>query len=223
MPLDFKTTTHDGQLVTGAFEATWYWHTPSFFCPEQIQRVTELCTEEPLVSGTVRSKGEISDIRKSLVSRYDHEELYALVRNPMHEVNTLAGWDYDITAIEPIQYTVYNGANDHYSWHTDTLDNDHLTSKGPDNIQNGTVRKISCSIQLDSPSDYEGGDLEFVTGHTGTVSKDGKLQTSNLTMPQFKEKGSATFFPSFTYHQIKPVTKGLRRSLVIWFRGPKWR
>ena len=32
--------------------------------------------------------------------------------------------------------------------------------------------------------------------------------------------GSIIIFPSYMEHRIKPVTKGTRYSLVIWFLGP---
>jgi PKHD-type hydroxylase len=94
---------------------------------------------------------------------------------------------------------------------------------------NGTVRKISCSIQLTYPREYEGGEFELMVGdNTESEDKkndlkgDGFFDIKPLPLPHFREKGSAMFFPSFTYHRVKPVTKGTRRSLVVWFRGPKW-
>ena len=54
------------------------------------------------------------------------------------------------------------------------------------------------------------------------LKEDGFFNVKPLPLPHFKEKGSAMFFPSFTYHRVKPVTKGTRKSLVVWFRGPKW-
>ena len=226
MPLDsvYATTTHEGYLFTGTSEKTWYWHVPSLLCSEQIQRVIEICTEETLSPGLVTSEGIITDFRKSLVTMNGYEELYEMVRGPMQEVNSLSGWNFDITAIEEVQYTVYNGANnDQYSWHLDSMENDHLIDKGSDNIQNGTIRKISCSIPLDSSEDYDGGNFEFMVGIPTAESLGLEFRTSHISPPKFREKGSAIFFPSFTFHQVTPVTKGTRRSLVVWFRGPKWR
>ncbi len=36
-------------------------------------------------------------------------------------------------------------------------------------------------------------------------------------------KGRMIFFPSFLIHRVAPVTQGIRRSLVIWVTGPKFR
>jgi predicted 2-oxoglutarate/Fe(II)-dependent dioxygenase YbiX len=51
---------------------------------------------------------------------------------------------------------------------------------------------------------------------------EGYFETKTVPLPHFRDKGSALFFPSFSYHRVKPVTRGIRRSLVCWFRGPKW-
>ena len=37
------------------------------------------------------------------------------------------------------------------------------------------------------------------------------------------EFGDVVVFPSFTLHQITPITKGIRYSLVSWVSGPSWR
>ena len=36
---------------------------------------------------------------------------------------------------------------------------------------------------------------------------------------EIAEKGSIVVFPSFVYHRVKPVTKGVRYSLVVWNLG----
>ena len=58
---------------------------------------------------------------------------------------------------------------------------------------------------------YEGGDLQMILNH----------QKDPRTMRL--EFGDALVFPSFTQHQITPITKGIRYSLVSWVSGPPWR
>ena len=62
------------------------------------------------------------------------------------------------------------------------------------------------SMSLTLNDDYEGGDLILYS--TGTVKQ---------------ETGSMVFFPSFLPHEVRPVTKGTRYSLVLWFLGNPWR
>jgi hypothetical protein len=65
----------------------------------------------------------------------------------------------------------------------------------------GRPRSVSCSFGLND--DYEGGEFAFFDGGI-------KKQIP---------KGSALMFPSnFMYpHQVMPVTKGVRYSIVTWF------
>ena len=74
--------------------------------------------------------------------------------------------------------------------------------------QNMCARKLSITVQLSAPNDYEGGALEF---------------TDNIPSPNLKNLGSVVVFPSFLGHRITPVTKGTRYSLVGWYNGPLWR
>ena len=36
-------------------------------------------------------------------------------------------------------------------------------------------------------------------------------------------QGQAVFFASFIKHRVAPVTRGVRKSLVMWFGGPPLR
>jgi PKHD-type hydroxylase len=71
----------------------------------------------------------------------------------------------------------------------------------------GSLRKISVVIQLSDPTEYEGGELQVMNGEE-------PYRVCN------KEKGSLIMFPSFLLHRVTPVTKGCRRSLVLWISGP---
>jgi len=66
-------------------------------------------------------------------------------------------------------------------------------------------RKLGISVQLSDPDTYEGGDI--VCDNNG----------HDFIAP--RELGSVTVFPSFMPHQVTPVTKGTRYSLVVWASG----
>lgn len=71
-------------------------------------------------------------------------------------------------------------------------------------------RKLSLSILLNDPKEYEGGELRlFDGGHKRPF--DGK------------PVGTAAIFSSFTMHHVAPVTQGVRYSAVVWLRGPRFR
>jgi PKHD-type hydroxylase len=72
--------------------------------------------------------------------------------------------------------------------------------------ENECTRKLSLVVQLSSPDEYEGGGLE--------------IMASSEPVQVTKEKGLICAFPSFILHRVTPVTKGTRRTLVIWIAGP---
>jgi PKHD-type hydroxylase len=94
--------------------------------------------------------------------------------------------------IESLQFTEYNAPSGHYSKHVD-------------NVFDGSVRKLSLTIQLSDPKNYEGGELQIHLNDTPDVMK--------------KEQGTLIIFPSPTLHEVTPVTKGRRYSLVGWITG----
>jgi PKHD-type hydroxylase len=110
-------------------------------------------------------------------------------------------FDLDYSSIN-VQYTKYQ-KGDFYTWHTD--DDFNATHKKYQN-----VRKLSITVALNMGS-YEGGNLQMVLNH----------QKEPRTMRL--EFGDVLVFPSFTQHQITPITKGIRLSLVSWVSGPPWR
>jgi PKHD-type hydroxylase len=110
------------------------------------------------------------------------------------EINKAYGFDM-VGFVDALQYTEY-GPDQHFAWHVDI---------GRDQT---SLRKLSMTIQLSSPDEYEGGELDFV---------------GLAPMPQSRLQGSATFFPSFLGHRVHPVTRGVRRSLVAWGSGLPFR
>lgn len=103
-------------------------------------------------------------------------------------------WHFDVTGFfQDLQLLSYRAdTQQHYSWHMDM-------GPGQD-----SGRKISITVQLSGPDDYEGGDLELNTGKI-------------LSAP--KEAGAIVLFPSFMLHRVTPVTKGQRWSIVGWVQG----
>lgn len=107
-------------------------------------------------------------------------------------------FNYDLNEIQSLQFTTYDSEEKgFYGKHIDMM------YRG-----NGT-RKLSLSVQLSDPSDYEGGDLLIYNGE------------QPLNLP--KVQGTGIFFPSYSLHEVTPVTKGIRYSLVAWSLGPRFK
>jgi PKHD-type hydroxylase len=111
--------------------------------------------------------------------------------------NKSAGWNYDLLNTEQIQIGRY-GEGGHYDWHVD------WTPFQKDGT--GTQRKLSISLFLSNPADYEGGDFKF---------RDEPAVA--------RTQGTILVFPSFLEHMVEPVTSGVRYSAVTWARGPDFR
>lgn len=106
----------------------------------------------------------------------------------------------DVENVCDIQYTEYPAVKGgHYDWHIDT----YWLEEGPQD------RKLSVTIQLSHSDEYEGGEFQFSECETPDASS--------------RVKGTVLIFPSYLLHRVLPVKSGLRKSLVAWFQGPRWK
>jgi PKHD-type hydroxylase len=131
---------------------------------------------------------------------------------------------YDLTNIdgETLQYTVY-GEGEHYDWHLDTEIESHYKPVSVGNRVTGEeitsdfinencekVRKLSFSLLLSDPETYEGGNLQLLSeGRKSYIAP--------------RQRGTIILFDSRTPHRVQKVTKGVRKSLVGWTVGPRWK
>jgi len=103
----------------------------------------------------------------------------------------------DSPAVELVQFSVYNESHSgFYDWHLDVG----LRAEP-------ARRRLSVTVQLSNPSDYDGGNLEMLTGNPRSPTM------------MSREQGSVTVFPSYILHRVSPVTRGIRYSLVMWVEG----
>jgi PKHD-type hydroxylase len=150
----------------------------------------------------------------------------------VNSANIQSGWNWQLQGAEPFQFTQYTPGG-FYSWHQDG-GSDHLAkskryifgvTKEPlmpngrlpsgyviEDGMVGKVRKISLTINLNSPGEYEGGNLKF---DFGKHNPKGEYHECEEIRPQ----GSIIIFPSFINHCVTPVTSGTRYSLVLWLLG----
>ena len=170
-----------------------------------------------------KTKKQISKLiekkRKSEVSFSDDRWIYKEIQPFIKVANQRANWNFDWDWTEQMQFTKY-GLNQHYGWHCDSYDKPY-GEEVPDGMK-GKIRKLSASIILSDPEDYEGGDLEFDMRNSVDYEFSNKRE-SKIVCQELKNKGAIVVFPSFIWHRVTPVTKGERYSLVMWNLGQSWR
>lgn len=106
---------------------------------------------------------------------------------------------FQVENVCDIQYTEYHGhKGGHYDWHID------VNWDGSE----ARDRKLSVTVQLSNPNEYDGGGFEFAECQTPDASS--------------RQKGTVLVFPSYLQHRVLPITSGTRKSLVAWFEGPRW-
>lgn len=131
---------------------------------------------------------------------------------------------YDLTNIdgESMQYTVY-GPGEYYGWHSDQGLSTYYKPVSTGNRGTGEqifqdfanqncerVRKLSFSLLLSDPDTYEGGNLQL-------LDETGKSYIAP------RQRGTIILFDSRTQHRVQKVKRGVRKSLVGWVVGPRFR
>jgi PKHD-type hydroxylase len=142
------------------------------------------------------------DVRKTKIVWIEPYEENKWIFERMNQLAAKINFDkfqLKLKQFDSFQYSKYPVGN-FYDWHTDTLTNP----------SNGLYRKLSFSLMLSDPSDFEGG--EFLISPHGSESR---CETISL------KKGDVAVFYSYIPHKVSPVTKGERISLVTWALGDK--
>lgn len=153
--------------------------------------------------GGSTGKGEVNkDVRRTDISwlgfEQENQPLWDKITDAIAEVNSRFFHAKLTACTEPMQLTKYTAeTKGYYDWHLDMSPQDR---KHP--------RKLSMVLMLSNPSEYEGGELQIKTGGENTT-----LET---------KRGRAWFFPSYILHRVTPVTKGVRKTVVLWAGGPEW-
>lgn len=169
---------------------------PGALAPQECEAVVAIGRALPPLTGRVELGSDT--YRVSHIAWIEpepaHHWLFHKVGVLFTQANRRFGFDL-VGMVDALQYTEY-GPGEHFDWHMDI---------GRDQT---SLRKLSLTIQLTAPEDYDGGALEFV----GLGARE-----------ESRARGSVTFFPSFMGHRVTPVTRGRRCSLVAWASGMPFR
>jgi len=175
-----------------------YWE--NIFTKEECEKIIEIGKVIGVQTAAVGENKTIVEIRDSSTSWIKPSEETRWIFQRLNDVVLSLNkrfFKFDIFGLEEdLQFTSYAAPHGKYVSHVDT-------------VFNGQIRKLSFSVQLSEPDSYEGGNLLL---HFGTEP----YQAS-------RGQGDLTMFPSYTLHEVEPVTLGTRYSLVVWVTGPPFK
>lgn len=177
----------------------WY---NGLFKEEEVETIRSLWQPDQTIDAKVNTGDQ--DIAKETLRKSEimfikpggNEWIYDRLSNACIQANT-GRYKFDITGFQTELQLASYGVKHFFDWHMDF---------GSGDLSN---RKLSITVQLSDPDEYEGGELQFMINQTVFTAT--------------KEKGTAIIFPSFALHRVTPITKGCRKSIVGWISGPPYR
>jgi len=171
------------------------------FSKKECQTIINIAKNKGLIKGTTLNDNKTKDVRDSKISwLYSSDNIDWVFRRVTDITLNLNKrfFKFNLFGInEGFQFTNYKAPSGKYGKHIDRA-------------MNIPVRKLSISIQLTNPKKYEGGELKLYNG-----KKEGSVMD--------KEQGTLIIFPSYILHEITPITKGERDSLVTWVTGKQFK
>ena len=196
------------------FLSNYYWYFQSAVslkdCNKIIKKGKSKKVEKAMISDDKKEFITKKEKRNSQVVWLDERWIYDIIQPFVHTANRNAGWNFEWDWSEPAQFTFYKKGM-HYNWHTDSLPKPY--EKG---TSKGKIRKLTSVLVLSDPKEYQGGELEFqFHAEDPQYNKKRTITVAKEVAP----KGSVIVFPSFVWHRVKPVTKGVRYSMPTWHLG----
>lgn len=174
----------------------------NFLTSEECDKIKAQWKDEEVIDAMVNNsevRGKKEDLRKSSINFLKpgvNDWIYDRLSQACIQANSNR-FKFDIKGFQTeLQLAKYEDGG-FFDWHMDF---------GSGDISN---RKLSITVQLSDPSDYEGGNLQFL------------VNQNHVDAP--RDKGTAIIFPSFFPHRVMPVSKGCRMSVVGWIAGPPYR
>lgn len=176
------------------------------FSQEECDKIKRIALKKEKQSGVIlgnNNEGKVNkDVRESniiWISEKDEELhwVYSKLAGVAMSLNNQF-FKFDLFGFcEDMQFTEYSAPGGVYKEHMDRM-------------PHGRSRKLSLVVQLTDPNEYEGGELLINLGA-------GERQAIN------KSQGTVVAFSSWIMHEVTPVTKGTRHSLVAWIGGPNFK
>lgn len=183
------------------------------FTDDELKKIIDYCEDQGLeraqILGTDSTQIDaIERVRRCDIKFHKRNDETSWFFDRMNNIITNLNnqfYGFELNGYDTFQYTSYNAEErGTYHWHMDTC-------LGTDGLPSNMFEPRKLSLTLLLNDDFEGGDFMVNTGD--------ESRAIHVEIP----KGRVIAFPSFILHSVKPVTKGFRKSVVIWVTGPKFR
>lgn len=176
------------------------------FTPAELDTITRYGDSLALENAELSVGGaDYDSIRKTLVAWVARNPKTEFFHQRLEEAVLSLNARYfrfDLSGLADFQYALYGGPEGgHFDWHKDYGRDPSDPAREP--------RKLTLSLQLSDPSEYDGCELQVRAGHKIDIAP--------------KARGALVAFPANVLHQVTPITRGQRRSLVVWAVGPEFR
>jgi predicted 2-oxoglutarate/Fe(II)-dependent dioxygenase YbiX len=162
--------------------------------------LTSICRACPEAAPAVVGGDELPEHRVGTMRRVERADGTAMLYDLLAEVGRLANDRYfrlDLSGIvKAPEYVEYPAGRGVFHWHND------YGLERPE-----SRRKLTLSVQLSEPEEYEGGDFEVF----------------GVGRPLPRQRGTLIALPAYVHHRVTPVRRGVRRALVAWLAGPALR
>jgi PKHD-type hydroxylase len=180
--------------------ATWH----GLLAAEQLDALENYCDGLPLEQAQLTGNGH-DGIRSTQVAwvhrNAQTEDLYLRMEAVVLRLNTDL-FHFELSGLTTMQYAVYRQEEaGYFDWH-----NDYGRYRGDPGQE---PRKVTMSLQLSQSASYDGCDLEVRAAHPVDVAP--------------RERGALIAFRANALHRVTPITRGVRKSLVVWAAGPEFR
>ena len=181
------------------------------------EKIVKDCKQNILKKASILDYNEKSsidnpDIRKTsvyFITERDNK-INELVWGFLREANKIQ-FHYALEYFQAVQFAEYKNGG-FYDWHQDGTGLD----------VSGEIRKLSLTLVLSDPDNFEGGELQFYNGGRSMEDIFGEME-GKRAKDDIKAQGTVIVFDSRDWHRITPVTRGIRHSIVCWTVGPNFR
>jgi len=184
-----------------------YWKWDNFYDKKQIKTIHDLIQdkfygkEDPELAASPYADGTPRKVVDTQLVGY--RDIEHGIRDIIDEAYTCC--------LENFGYVVKPPTNDDLHYNTYTAKNKSKYDYHKDASRNPYHDyKLTLLINL-SPREYEGGDF-FILADGGECQ-----------VPELKSPGSVIALTGGIYHKVTPITKGVRRTLTHFMKGPAWR